>query len=93
MPIMLHTHIHTHIHTHTHTHTHTQKHLTTHPRLVIGLDDQRHKEVQDCIDEQYQKDGDEDLAEYEDSIVIVCAHPSVGVPEVITIEHGEEGVE
>ena len=59
-----------HAHTHTHTHAHTYTH-TTHTRLIVGLYDQRHKKVQDGVDEEYQKDGEEELAEYKDAIVII----------------------
>lgn len=61
-------------------------------RLLVWLDDQRYKEVQNGIDEKYQKNGDEELAEYENAHAIILTHPSVAVPQVITIEHGEESV-
>ena len=59
----------------------------------MGLNDQRYEEVQDSIDEQYQEDGEEDLAEYVNSLVVPKVHSSICGIKIISIHHCEESVE
>ena len=67
--------------------------IDTYLRLLVWLDDQWYEEVQNGIDEEDQKNDEEELAEHKYPKAIIYTHPSEGVPEIISIQQGEEGVE
>ena len=71
------------------TYTYNDSHL----RFLASLNDEGHKQVQDGVDEQCHEDGEESLAKYVHQSVLCYVEAHKCVVQVISIQHGEQGVE